>query len=772
MALNRFDPPRRLFLISLVRRTRASRASGGAHSACRALARACCATVVLLAPAIPAAHARAPLHPPLNAWLSPVPPDWPIFSVLHDTIVAEDGDPRDPAEAWKLVWLFREGEGFIGFADSFGAEAMRAGEDGSPSWRARIARERRRGGEPGANRELARLAGEAADAGYLFAGGLATLLLGDRFAGGGKWEAALDRYLRARALFAEADGAAWELLALDRVVAVLLEFDLVVEAELWLERHGAAAEALGGAAHEALHAYRRGMLHLWRGETSAARTVAEAAMATIRGSEAHRVLIKLTSLRAWALLEEGEVQRAAAQLEAVLWLARQQGLGCCKPHLLVACAQARAVLGDFPEARRLRAEATRVFKEDGHRMGAPLALLGVGEAAARAGHLSFAKEELEAAEGALRTAGASGFSQRLHRALGTIHAGERNFERAWAHVLRARAAEVDLSATRRVLRERAGAARATLERETGRSVGVASSTEALDRQQRRLRVLGLTVFALASALILLLAKRYRAQRDANRLLRETVTRLRAAERRENEANRAKTEFLANVTHEVRTPLNGVIGMASLMAETTLTPEQRECVQTVRACGDSLLSMMNDVLDLARMEAGRFVLDLAEFSPGDVIAAISREHGPRAEAKGLAYTCATRGLPEKARGDAKCFGKVVGELVANAIKFTSEGGVEVACRTVDAGEGAVSLRVDVTDTGIGLAKGEAAKMFDAFRQLDESNTRNFGGLGMGLAISRRLAVLMGGDIAVRRVDGGGTCFTFLCRLESADSDFTA
>ncbi|MCC5808172.1 MAG: hypothetical protein JJU00_17730 [Opitutales bacterium] len=708
------------------------------------------------------------LHPPLNAWLVPVPADWPAFSALWDDIATEDGRAFDPEQVWKLVWLSPESGGRRAVVDTWLEERAMDAFSRPAGLRLRIARERTEGGAE-SDAAFAVMAEEAAVAGDLFAAGLAALAGGDSRVGSEAWEDAFDRYLDARRFFQAAKAPAWKLLALDRIVTVLMEVDLPAEAGIWLERHhGTAAERLGDPASRALHAYRCGMIQLWLGDYASARRFADDGLGRIRGGASNRVHMQLTGLRGWAFLQEGDAHRAAAQLEGALWTARQNGLDCCRPHLLLACAYARIHLGDLREARVLREQATELFRAHGYRLGHPTAYLSVGEAALHAGRFGFARVELDAAASSLRSADAVRFSRRMHSAFAAVYASEGDFERAWKHAVRARRAEAGFADTVRAVRERATAALLTAGHEAGRAAAEADTEGFLSLQERRLRLLGIIVTGLAVLLLILLYNRYQAQRDANRLLQETIERVRAAERRENEANRAKTEFLASITHEIRTPLNGIIGMASLLEETPLSEEQQESVRTVHECGMSLLKMMNDVLDLARMEAGRLVLESSELNPARILGEVCAKYEEAARAKGLSFEWSAEGLPDRAEGDPRRLAKVLDELLDNAVKFTAKGEIRVTASAVFDRPDSVLLRFAVRDSGIGLSADGMERIFDAFSQLDESDTRSFGGTGVGLALCRRLAALMDGSLTVESTPGAGSCFNLTVRLKRVDT----
>ena len=224
------------------------------------------------------------------------------------------------------------------------------------------------------------------------------------------------------------------------------------------------------------------------------------------------------------------------------------------------------------------------------------------------------------------------------------------------------------------------------------------------------------------------------------------------------ASQAKSDFVANMSHEIRTPLNGVIGMLELLDDTPLSDEQRTLVQTAVSSGDALLGVINDVLDFSKIEAGKLELEEREFDPREVIEATAAMLAPQAHAKAVEVTLfIDDSVPPRLFGDEHRVRQVLTNLLANAIKFTALGEVSVHVDAERPDDGYAVLRVDVGDTGIGIAPQQLAKLFEPFTQADTSTTRRFGGTGLGLAISRRLVTLMGGEITAESEPGQGSAF---------------
>lgn len=243
--------------------------------------------------------------------------------------------------------------------------------------------------------------------------------------------------------------------------------------------------------------------------------------------------------------------------------------------------------------------------------------------------------------------------------------------------------------------------------------------------------------------------------------------LRQANHDAQAASAAKSAFLANMSHEIRTPMNGVIGMAHALQTSPLHNDQRHMVETIIQSGTSLTALLNDILDISKIEAGKVELNYQSTNIADVVTDVGQLFKPSAAKKDLTITVELEDdLPSFVLCDPLRVRQCLANLVSNAVKFTMTGGITISVRSeaLIEDEGALTLSIAVTDSGIGMTEDAVGRLFEEFMQADQSTTRRFGGTGLGLAVSRKLARLMGGDLTASSVLDEGSCFTLTFKAE--------
>lgn len=241
--------------------------------------------------------------------------------------------------------------------------------------------------------------------------------------------------------------------------------------------------------------------------------------------------------------------------------------------------------------------------------------------------------------------------------------------------------------------------------------------------------------------------------------KETQNKLSKAIKDANAAYKTQSEFLANMSHEIRTPINGILGMLQLtLMDEELQADHKDNLTTAKNCADSLLRLINDILDISKLEAGKYSLREENFDVRAIIEETIAAQIPIAKSKGLTVDCNfSNNIPKLARGDGQRIQQVLNCLLSNGIKFTNEGGVRVKVACLDDMLDKIKLRIAVADSGIGISDADRSKLFVRFSQVDASDTRKYGGTGLGLVITKQIVELMGGTITVQSKEGIGSTF---------------
>jgi signal transduction histidine kinase len=700
-----------------------------------------------------------------DTWQGLYPVGWPSLSGVEERIEERGGEAAaTAADLWQRALLSRTQSDRLA-AERAAAHAQQLSDAGDSAealrflilgaW-GRLGFDRSR-----AIRQLDEIAELPHLAKDTFAKGLLQMAIAERFLWTDDHRATQAALIRAKTAFEDSGHPEWQALAHTRQLLSLNKFTRFDELRTTAE--AIARDAEGLALAQAL--YWKGEALLGTGRVNESIQLADTVFDILREYEPTALTIAALSLRARAHLANANPHLAKAHSQEAIRTAHHLGRLDLIADLKTELALAHLQMGHKDAAEQAVRQAVERHAAHGadRRRAVPHILFA--EMAMRKNDFTRAKIHFQRAR-VYALLGQREWRIRIYEGLYETARREGDASEALRHFTRA--SELRKQLHESIWEERLRTNTAELE-EMSRSREAAAFAQTENfraesrRQEARIRNLLLLGMVLSLLLVFLLWHRYTAQREQNRLLLLAAQKARQAEIRETEANRAKTEFLANITHEFRTPLNGIIGMASLLQETQLDADQKECVRIVHDCGNNLLRIIGDILDLSRIEAGHFLFDAHVFDLPASLRAIIEKYARIVPQRGVAWSAEiSPEIPRYVFGEESRVRQIVESLLDNAIKFTPKGFIRLRVtssleRSAE-GEDRVSLECLVEDSGIGISSQLQGEIFRAFRQADLSNTRQYSGAGLGLTMAHRLSELMGGSVRCESEEGKGSRFT--------------